>query len=125
MSTFYVHMFTTAGSGPDQAIQRAEAIAAEVCDERPHVVVEPYEKLGLYSHKIRFSVDAEQDTCLALFDRFRAEGHSGWSALPVDGETTLRHAGWDHRGTATIFVDPSVKGAFLGVLVKSGPSQLP
>ena len=117
--TFYVRLFTRAGTGPEEAIRLAKAVVSRVVAEAPVVTVEAYDKLGLYSDRITVSLSAPEGACLALFDGFLAEASGGWAILPFDEEVTLREAVWDSRETDDMFLHPSVRGAFLGVFESS------
>jgi hypothetical protein len=114
-TSFYVRMFTRSGSLPDEAAARAETLIRDQSDVVPSVVIEPYEKLGLYANRVTLSVSVNEPTALALFDAFLAVASRGWAFIPFDEETTAREAGWDERRTDEGFLDPSVRGAFLGV----------
>ncbi|HEY3541596.1 MAG TPA: hypothetical protein VGK79_03555 [Gaiellaceae bacterium] len=112
---FYVRMFTQSGSLPGSAIAAAEEVVRELSDVDASVVIEPYEKLGLYANRVTLSVIVDQSIALALFDAFLGLASTGWAFMPFDEEFTAREAGWDERRTHETFLDPSVRGAFLGV----------
>jgi hypothetical protein len=108
-------MFTRAGSESTAVVARAESLFATVTRSPPSVAVEEYDKLDLYAHKITLHTSADARTALALFDAFLAVASSGWAFLPFDEDATLREAGWDHRRTDEVFLDPAIHGVFTGV----------
>ena len=114
-ASFYVRMFTRAETSPDGEAASAAGRIRGLTDDEPSILIEPYEKLGLYANRVTVSLTTLEETALALFDSFLNVASSGWAFVPFDEEWTAREAGWDERRADEAFVHPSVRAAFLGV----------
>jgi hypothetical protein len=116
-ATFYVRMFTRAGTPPDGAVASSTTRFRDVTDDEPSILIEPYDKLGLYANRVTVSLTTLEQTALALFETFLSVASSGWAFIPFDEERAAREAGWDERraNDADAFLHPSIRGAFIGV----------